>query len=330
VHATGGSTGGTTPATGGRAQGGSATGGSPPSSPGGSIAPGKKFVGNITTGYSGALDVNGMVYAKYWDQITPENAGKWGSVQSNAGAQFNWATLDKIYDYAQKNHVVFKQHNFIWGAQQPGGTINEAAVKNWMTTFCQRYPETKVIDVVNEPPPHTTPSYANNIGGGTNGDWKWITNAFTWARAACPNAILVLNDYNNIEWDNDENHFIDIVKKIKAAGAPVDAVGCQAHDASKKTNAQLQKALDTLHTGTGLPLYITEYDVSDTNDTNQLNIYKQQFPLFYETDYIHGITIWGWIFGQTWSQAANSGLVKNTTPRPAMTWLMQQLGRPSP
>ena len=72
-----------------------------------------------------------------------------------------------------------------------------------MHDFCERYPKTRLADVVNEPPPHTSPDFANNIGGGTNGDWAWIANASKWARDACPDAILILNDYNNIEWPDD-------------------------------------------------------------------------------------------------------------------------------
>jgi endo-1,4-beta-xylanase len=295
---------------------------------GGALDPGKKFVGNITTAEQ--VDTGGLTFAKYWDQISPENAGKWGSVQTSAGAAFNWRTLDAIYDYAKTNKVVFKQHTFVWGRQQPSGTIGESDVKKWMTEFCARYPDTKLIDVVNEPPPHTTPSYVNAIGGGTDGNWQWIVNAFTWARQACPNAILILNDYNNIEWQDEHDHFIDIVKKAKAAGAPIDAVGAQSHDAYRKSTSELRTMLENLNTQTGLPIYITEYDVSDTNDANQLKIYQQQFPLLYDASYIHGITIWGWIYGKTWSQAPNSGLVNNGKSRPAMSWLMDQLGREAP
>jgi len=38
----------------------------------------------------------------------------------------------------------------------------------------------------------------------------------------------------------------------------------------------------------------------------------------------------GWIYGQTWASAANSGLIRNGAPRTAMTYLMEQLGRPTP
>ena len=324
----------------GRAGAGSGTGGSPGAAGASTGAGGKlggggagpEFVGNITTGFMAGMDQGTRKFSTYWDQVTPENAGKWGSVQSSATGAFNWTTLDAIYDYAEKNQLIFKQHTFVWGSQQPGGTITPEAVQKWMTEFCKRYPNTKLIDVVNEPPPHTRPSYDGTIGGGTNGDWKWITNSFIWARAACPNAVLILNDFNNIEWQNDSNHFIDITKKVLAAGGPIDAVGAQAHDLDNASIslATVTRLLTALNTQTGLPVYITEMDIDTTDDARQLSLYKQYFPLFMGASYVKGITIWGWIFGQTWASAPNSGLIRSGNPRPAMTYLMEQLGRPAP
>src|SRR5690606_6227020 len=83
-----------------------------------------KFVGNITTGWNASADTNGRTFSTYWDQITPENAGKWGSVQSSASGGFNWAALDAVYDYAQNTGIIFKQHTFVWGSQQPSGNIS--------------------------------------------------------------------------------------------------------------------------------------------------------------------------------------------------------------
>ncbi len=289
-----------------------------------------KFVGNITT--RNQVDSGNLKFADYWDQITPENAGKWGEVQGSPGGPYNWATLDAIYDYATTNRLLFKQHAFVWGQQQPSGQPNEQQLKDWMRSFCSRYPDTQMIDVVNEPPPHTTPSYANSIGGGTDGDWQWITNSFVWAREYCPQAILILNDYNNIEWQGDNQHFIDIVNTVLENGGPIDAVGAQAHDLDEPRVSfeTVQMLLQKLHDDTGLPVYISELDLSYTDDATQLSMYEQYFPFFMEQDYIPGITIWGWIYGSTWSQAPDSGLVRNGQSRSAMRWLMDELGRPSP
>ncbi len=311
--------------------GGTGGDGSGGGDPGGDLP---KFVGNITTTYSHDVDYGGKVFADHWDQITPENAGKWGSVQSSTTSPFNWSALDAIYDYAESKGIIFKQHAFVWGSQQPSGPAPTAQqVETWIQTFCERYPNTKLIDVVNEPPPHTEPNYVDALGGGTNGDWAWITKSFELARKHCPNAVLILNDYNNIEWDNDNAHFIDIVKTIMANGAEIDAIGAQAHDldhASVSTD-KMKTLIAKLHDETGLPIYITEYDISSADDATQLSLYQQHVPFFLETDYIKGITIWGWFYGQTWNLAPDSGLVRQDgSPRPAMTWLMETLGRPIP
>jgi endo-1,4-beta-xylanase len=289
--------------------------------------PPPKFVGNITTGNS--VDTNGLIYSDYWDQITPENAGKWGSVQATAASAPNYAALDAIYDYTQRKGIIFKEHAFVWGSQQPSGDITETDVRSWMQGFCTRYPNTRLIDVVNEPPPHTEPRYANAIGGGTNGDWRWIANVFKWAREACPNATLILNDYNNIEFANQTQHFIDIVKAIQAQGAPIDALGAQSHGLNGANSTRTMIPLLTkLHDDTGLPVYITEYDINQADDATQLARFQEHFAFFLDTEWVRGVTVWGWILGRTW--VANSGVVRNGAPRPAMTWLMQELGRPVP
>jgi endo-1,4-beta-xylanase len=300
-----------------------ATGGSSGSAGSASGPMPKKFVGNITT--------SGMVrdgFAKYWNQITPENEGKWGSVQPSQGS-FNWGPLDKIHAYAKDNGVIFKQHTFVWGSQQPGwvdASNGEMAVKAWMKAYCERYPDVKLIDVVNEPPPHTTPKYMDGIGGAGKSGYDWIVNAFKWAREACPNAILILNDYNNIEYANDNAHTIDIVTKIKAAGAPIDAVGAQAHDAYKIPTATVKGFIDKIASSTGLPVYITEYDIGLADDAQQQKVMQEQITMYWENDNVKGITLWGYIVGATWR--ANTGLQQPSgMNRPALTWLMEFLGR---
>ena len=328
-----GSTGGKSGSTGGQASatGGTVSGGG--SAAGGSTSNVKKFVGNITSS-NGRTDSGSLKYKDYWDQVTPQNEGKWGSV-SNAKGQYNWSSLDTLYNYSKTNNIIFKQHVFVWGSQQPTYSITDADVKDWMTQFCKRYPDVAVIDVVNEPPPHTTPSYATAIGGGTNGDWAWITNSFKWAREACPNAVLVLNDFNNLEWDTDNKHFIDIVTTIKNNGAPLDAIGCQAHDLDHTNSSgafdvdvagvtRRMNALIAAHP----TLYITELDMSTKDDAAQMKLYQDYFPLFWNSANVKGITIWGWVVGQTWSMAPDSGLITSSgTKRPAFTWLLQQIGK---
>ncbi|AUX37125.1 MULTISPECIES: RICIN domain-containing protein [Sorangium] len=292
---------------------------------GGGGATGAKFVGNITT--------NGAVrdgFARYWNQITPENEGKWGSVERSRGVR-DWSALDRIYNYAKTNNIAFKQHTFVWGAQQPSwigglsGSEQQAAVRDWMRAFCARYPDTKYIDVVNEPPPHTTPSYKNGIGGDGASGYDWIVNSFKWAREFCPNAVLILNDYNNIEYEGDHQNFMRIARAVINAGAPVDALGAQAHDAYKLNTNTVKGYIDKL-ASLGKPVYITEYDIGIADDNRQRQVMEEQFKMFWNHPAVPGITLWGYIVGATWRD--NTGLQhSNGTMRPAMSWLMGFLGR---
>jgi len=286
-----------------------------------------RFVGNTD-----AWNVVPTDFASYWEQITPENVGKWASIQASSEGNFNWSALDAVYKYAEDNNLIFKEHCFIWGAAQPAWlgrldtTTAPVVVKAWMKTFCDRYPKTRLIDVVNEPPPHTTPAYSEAMGGGTRTTWDWVANAFKWARESCPNAILILNDYNNIEYDREVENTIAIVNAIQKLDAPIDAIGCQAHEGARVPASTFRANIDKLVDATGLPIYITGFDIGLADDGEQEQKYAEFFPMFWDHPAIKGVTLWGYIDGRTWR--SNTGLIRTDgTPRAAMTWLMTFLGR---
>jgi endo-1,4-beta-xylanase len=310
----------------GRSDGGSDAGGArdanvPPRTEDAAAPPeGRKFVGNITTGGQVRSD-----FATYWNQITPENEGKWGSVEGTRN-KMNWAGVDRVYEYAKQHGIKFKQHTFVWGSQQPNwlaglsAAEQKAEVEEWIRLFCERYPDVAMIDVVNEPPPHTTPVYLGALGGAGASGYDWIVQSFKWARQYCPKAILILNDYNTIEYGADNTRIIDIVNKIKAAGAPIDAVGAQAHDAFKLSTTSVQQMIDKLASATGLPVYITEYDINLADDAQQQQVMQSQMTMFWNDNNVKGITLWGYVVGATWRD--NTGLLTSSgTKRPAMTWL---------
>jgi endo-1,4-beta-xylanase len=257
----------------------------------------------------------------YWDQFTPENEGKWGSIQSSVPSNnFNWSTLDTEYKYCQDNNIDFKLHTVLWGAQMPSGNIQPSDVQNFLSAFCQRYPNTKMIDVVNEPL-HNPFRSSGNIGGAGASGWDWIVNALKWARAACPNVILLVNDYNNVEIQTDIDRFVSLAKAVKAAGGPIDGIGAQSHGTASMATSTLQTNIDYLATQTGLPVYITEFDLNIADDNQQAMVMQNHMTMFWNDANVKGITVWGYIVGATWE--ANTGLMQsNGTMRPAMTWLV--------
>jgi len=289
----------------------------------GSTGPLKKFFGNIDTRNSIRSD-----FASMWDQFSPENAGKWGSVQGGGQSSFNWGSLDRMYKYCEDNNIIFKEHCFIWGAQQPSWVNNsngETAVKAWMKAFCERFPNVRIIDVVNEPL-HPQPAYKEGIGGAGSSGWDWIANAVKWARDACPNAVLVVNDYNTIEYSSENGRIISLVNAIKKAGAPIDAVGAQAHDIAKVSQSTLASYGQKIIDQTGLPLHITEMDIGIADDNQQAQRMREFVTWAWENPDVDGMTYWGYIVGATWR--SNTGLMTDSgSKRAALTWLLSYLKR---
>jgi GH35 family endo-1,4-beta-xylanase len=289
-----------------------------------------KFLGNITTGWNSDMDTDGFVFADYWNQVTPENATKWGSVEGNRHGTYNWGGADKAYKYAKEHGFPFKFHTLVWGSQYPEWMNNLStekqyeAIEQWMDEAKKHYPDLQMIDVVNEAVSgHAPAPYKNALGGDGKTGYDWIIKAFEMAHERWPDAILIYNDYNTFQWDTDK--FIDLVRTIRDAGAPVDAYGCQAHDLKGCSASTLKSTLKKIQDALKMPMYVTEYDISDENDNNQLRDYKAQIPLLWEADYCAGITLWGWIYGKTWNQAQYSGLIKNKKERQALEWLREYM-----
>ncbi|MBN8575929.1 MAG: endo-1,4-beta-xylanase [Cytophagales bacterium] len=293
-----------------------------------------KFLGNVIG--SGVP----TSFSTYWNQVTPENSGKWGSVEATRNSM-NWAGLDVAYNFAQANNYPFKQHTFVWGQQQPAWLTTlmadtsipqeeryaqvRAEVEEWIRQFCERYPNTDMIDVVNEPF-HATPVYDLALGTG----WNWVIWAFEKARQYCPNAKLLLNDYNIINNDGTTNNYLALINLLKAQNL-IDGIGIQCHrfEVERAPVTQLKSNLDKLATS-GLPIYISEFDIgnldnastgnSTTDDNVQLEIMQRVFPVLWEHPAVYGITVWGYLQGQTWQSTANL-LRADGSERPALTWL---------
>lgn len=280
------------------------------------------FVGNITTRGNIRSD-----FLDYWDQLTAENEGKWQSVEGNRDSP-NWTKTTEYYNYTRQHNIPFKHHTFVWGAQSPSwlNNLNSAdarsEIEEWISEYCRRYPNTEMIDVVNESTPgHQPAGYARTAYGN-----NWITEVFRYARSQCPNSVLILNDYNVLSWNTED--FIDMARAPAQSGF-VDAIGLQSHGLEDRSVTELRGKLDRLYDQLRLPMYISEYDVDIADDNRQRQVFSQQFELFYNYPHIKGITIWGYVQGSTW--IPNSGLIHpDGRRRPAMNWLRDYLAMNPP
>jgi len=312
-----------------------------------------KFLGSAWSGGNASLN-----FGAYWNQVTPENGGKWGSAQpaspfgpapdyvTLANPTFNFADAHNAELQARNNGQLFKWHTLFWGNQQPGWIENlpiakqQEAIRIWLAAIAREFPNLEMIEVVNEPlhdPPNgaTNGNYYNALGGAGTTGWDWIINSFTLAREYFPNAKLVLNDYSITNDGNATTRYLEIIELLKARNL-IDVVGIQAHAFEFNYN-NLAGSVAT-HTANlarlkaaGLPVIVTEFDIDGIestwglpDDAVQLERFRTLFPVFWENDAVTGVTVWGYMRGSHWRTNQGAWLMyPNGAERPALQWLVR-------
>nr|WP_245971922.1 endo-1,4-beta-xylanase [Solirubrobacter pauli] len=313
-----------------------------------------KWLGNVN-------ELTRPLFTQYFNQVTPENAGKWGSAAgATQTAAMRWTNLDAAYTFAQTNGMKFNFHVLVWGNQQPTWMAalppeeQLAEIKKWFAAVAARYPKIDWLQVVNEPlhdPPDCTHSanqgnncnasgnYARALGGanGTDGTgWDWILNAFRLAKQYFPNTKLMLNDYSITNSDSATTQYLQIINILKRENL-IDVVGEQGHAFSTTGNMAVHKAnLDRL-AATGVPIQITELDIDGVaaggvpGDEVQLRNFRRIVPVFWEHPGVEGITVWGWRQPNHWRNAQNAPIVlSDDTPKPAALWLYNYVRKVAP
>jgi endo-1,4-beta-xylanase len=222
--------------------------------------------------------------ASEFSSVTAENAMKWESLEPIRGT-YDWAAADELVEFAKRNRQSVRGHVLVWHNQLPAwltsgvadGTISKQELRELLrkhiTTVVNRY-KGKIWqwDVVNEAvsDPWDTPStlhykgfWAQNLGP------DYIADAFRWARAADPKALLFYNDYNIEAFGSgnpadDKTQFVyDMAKGLRARGVPIDGVGSQGHLGTQYGNfdtLQVTAALKRF-AALGLATAFTEVDV---------------------------------------------------------------------
>ncbi|HUA80663.1 MAG TPA: endo-1,4-beta-xylanase, partial [Dyella sp.] len=129
-------------------------------------------------------------FADYWNKVTPENAGKWGSVEKIRG-KMDWTALDEAYRFAKTHGFAFHMHVLVWGNQQPDWMRHlppdeqRREIEKWFDAVAQRYPDADFVEVVNEPLQHPPSQdrqggghYIQALGGNGATGWDWVITAF--------------------------------------------------------------------------------------------------------------------------------------------------------
>lgn len=321
-----------------------------------------KFLGGVCCGAQGAN------FTAYWNQVTPENAGKWASAEGTRDV-FNWGPLDEAYAMAKDNGFIAKMHVMTWGNQQPTWIADLSTeeqleeIVEWYDAVTERYTAFDYVEVVNEfdnDPPNAPDD--NGQGGNyidalrladpatttelitqfmTAGEdataaavraarYDWIINSFQMARDRfTATTKLMINEYSVINSDARTTTMMEIVELLKARNL-IDAVGFQGHAFSTGgPNANMVSNIDRLAT-LGLDLYVTELDIDGPTDLIQLIDYQRLFPMLWEHPAIKGITVWGYLPGH-WREGMGAHLaLESGAEKPALVWLRGYVNGQSP
>ena len=112
-------------------------------------------------------------FVNYWNQVTPENGGKWGSASKARATSSTGRRPTRRTRSRRTNGLPFKWHTLVWGNQQPAGSkpARRQSSSRRSTSGSRRsrprYPDIEQIEVVNEPlhDPPRGPTNGNYMRG---------------------------------------------------------------------------------------------------------------------------------------------------------------------
>lgn len=264
------------------------------------------------------------VLAAQFGLVVAENAMKFGPIHPQPESFF-FDDADALVSFAQQHKIKVRGHNFVWHEQLPrwfAGTATKENAKNILTSHIHtvggRYKgKMQSWDVVNEaiqisdgqPDGLRKSPWFELLGPG------YLELAYHTAREADPKAKLAYNEYgieNESEGDAAKRAAtLALLKRLKAANAPIDALGIQSH-ISAGTGQIWGKGLRELIQGAqslGLEVYLTELDVNDdavqekdeaARDRIVAETYRDYLTVALESKAVKAVLTWGLTDAHTW------------------------------
>jgi endo-1,4-beta-xylanase len=306
------------------------------------------------------------IAGQQFNVVTPENELKWEVVEPTRGT-YDWSAADRLVRFAEAHGQQVRGHVLLWHNQNPAwlvngvddGTISNAELREILhrrITAEVSHFKGRIWqwDVANELLADEWSPAPNEHG--INGDDFWVSHlgegiiadAFRWAHAADPHALLFYNDYN-ITGEDGTNAKSDaayaLAKRLLAQGVPIQGIGEQAHldtqygfDAARY-RADLQRFADL-----GLKVAVTEADVRTFVDSPATQVPTDSAAAARQLQYWAGLlngclavkqcisfTVWGvgdadsWIPGWFTGEGAALLYDVNLAPKPAYRTVQQVL-----
>ncbi|GAA2725612.1 endo-1,4-beta-xylanase [Cellulomonas aerilata] len=211
-----------------------------------------------------------------FSSVTAENVMKWGPMEPVRG-EIDYGPAEALIASAVENDQLVRGHTLVWHSQTPAwlspdGTETTLTPQQVRDAMQKRVTETATHfkgqiwqwDVVNEAfnedgTYRRTVFYNAYEALGLPGH-QYIADAFRWAHAADPDALLFYNDYN-LEFTSPKVLAAEaMVKELLAQDVPIHGVGLQGHLATQYGFPNLQENLQRF-ADLGLEVALTEVDI---------------------------------------------------------------------
>ena len=237
----------------------------------------------------------------------------------------------------------------------------DSVFKLWVTSTASHYAgKIKAWDVVNEPMSDGNGALRTSLNSGTPtlpaGVFYWsdylgrqfALKAFQYAKAADPNALLFINEYNLEQSGTKLDSLLGYIKELQGQGAPIDGIGTQMHISINTPDTGIDRAFIKL-AATGLKIRISELDVrlNPSDKVGFAGLPVDPTLLAFQADkyrYVvnsylknvpsaqrYGVTVWGvddpesWIILSQNKQDAPLLFDKNFAKKPAYSGFLQGL-----
>jgi endo-1,4-beta-xylanase len=263
--------------------------------------------------------------AREFNLLTAENAMKWGAVRP-ARDKFDFGPGDRVVAFARRHGMRVRGHCLLWSEYNPAWLTRGRFTPEQMSgllrehiTRVMRHYRGRVFawDVVNEvflADGRIEPSvwYDRPGIGLKDKGTAYVEQAFRWARAADPDALLFYNDYDTEGVNPKSDAVYEMIKDFRARGVPIDGVGIQAHITDLEA-----KDLDTLEANLarlaalGVEIHVTEMDVGLPVEadgrlpdqaylTRQADIYRRVAAACLRQPRCTAFQTWGFTDKHTW------------------------------
>ena len=266
--------------------------------------------------------------AREFNMLEAENEMKMGPLRPSEET-YSWANADAVVAFAEARQMKVRGHTFVWHQSQPGWLSGlppsrlEVVLRDHITTVAQRY-RGRVFawDVANE-------VFANDSGAMRSSVWYdqpgigrtgtgYVEQAFRWAAAADPAALLFYNDYNAEGMNSKSNAVYAMVQDFRRRGVPIHGVGLQMHRTLNPIDPASLEANIRRLTDLGLEVHITEMDVRIPVDAGgrasaedlerQAQIYDTVVAACLKFPLCTAIQTWGVTDRYSWIPSAFPGL----------------------